>query len=183
MNNKLKKGFSLIEVIVTIAIVFLLTSILVPSMVNYKKKMKEQEFYTYANVLNQKTIAMIGKISPIYINFSEGIFIDYPLVYILDSNEPGVDYFSISNFSHLLKYWYSICDIDQENVLSEEYIKAEYDGSAFNLSVLKIIISTNLEVNFHMSIYADKYNQFLYSEIDKLIVKNLELNIEKAFEM
>ena len=96
MNNKLNKGFSLIEVIVTIAIVCLLSGILVPSISSYKKKMKEQEFYTYANLLNQKTIAMISKVSPIYINFSEGIFIDYPLVYTLNNNDQGVDYFSIS---------------------------------------------------------------------------------------
>ena len=183
MNNKLNKGFSLIEVIVTIAIVCLLSGILVPSISSYKKKMKEQEFYTYANLLNQKTIAMISKVSPIYINFSEGIFIDYPLVYTLNNNDQGVDYFSISNFSHLLKYWYSICDIDEESVLSEEYINAEYDGTSFNLAILKIIISTDLEVNFYMSVYSDKYNQFLYSEIDKIVIKNLELNREKTFIM
>lgn len=182
MTYQLKRGFSLIEMIVIIAILGVLTSITLPSITKYQKRMEEETFFSLANSMYQKTVACLYSAYPSYINFSEGIFVSYPFFYDLTGKTGIDDYFSTSNFSSFLKYWYKQMEIDASNTI-EEYLKGSYENDSFNNGNLKVIISENIEFIFSMFLYVDRYKTQLYAEIDYIEIKDIEENFKKVFEM
>lgn len=183
MKNKLKKGFSLVEMIIVISIIGVLMSISVPSVKKYQNKMEKQTFISQADSMYQKTIACLYSVYPSYTSFSEGIFISYPFYYDLSSETSMDDFFSISNFSYFLKYWYKQMEIDSSMIISEEYIKGSYNNSQFNNGNLKICLNNNLEYIFSMFLYVGRNKTQLYAEIDYIIIRNFKINYEKTYEM
>lgn len=71
MTNMRKKGFTLIELIVVIAIIGVLMAILVPSMLGYVKKSKKTGDISSAKTIYNNVMAVIAEQNDLYDSFVE----------------------------------------------------------------------------------------------------------------
>lgn len=183
MNDRLKKGFSLFEIVISIVLIGLITSISVPSFKNYHEKLSLKEEEISIVSLYEKTLSFLHKAKPTIFNKDKMIAIYYPIFMSVSADQELSDLFSISNFSDFLDFWWVNCGDDSKKIASYEYINAEYVNNEFGKGCLKVCFDDDTSIIFSVFISYDSVQKILYAEFETMSFYNINGFLIKEYQM
>ena len=183
MFDKSKKGFSLVEIVVSISLLGVISALMVPSVKNYQNKLKNKEDEVEFFSLYQKTVSFIVSQEPLWYDKKNMAVVNYPIELTVDSNQELRDLFSISNFSAFLNSWIDTCDINVKDIKSKEYFNADYIDNEFSEGTLILVFNDNSKISFSVYITYDKLNMYLYAKFDSMSYYNSNGILIKEYQL